>query len=436
MDLYTPFVERVEKSLVTQSPLDAVRAWTDPNALLRGETSAAALRDLIPVEKLRSIGSFFTSSRMAETLWGDVIEELSSSSVVVDPACGAGDLLIPAVQRLAALGTSRSIHEQVRGIDLEPGFIAATKARLLLASRLTNPCRDEAEFSNVSTGDFFNAGAELLRDATHVVLNPPFILMDAPEDCGWGSKGVNAAALFLDQCAALSRAGCIIMAILPEVLRSGTRYARWRSHIQAQAASLSVTSLGQFDVSTDIDVFRLVMTVGRPSLNHSSTISRQNIWQPEISGMVSLGETLNDHFEVKVGPVVPHRHPDEGDDLPFLTARGLPSWSVIDAIDTRRKFKGRTHKGPFVVIRRTSRPGEPQRARATVITSKHEIAVENHLIVLTPRDGSLDKCLQLMDHLKLPETTIYLDYRIKCRHLTVGAVRDIPWPIKEKPRHG
>lgn len=91
-----------------------------------------------------------------------------------------------------------------------------------------------------------------------------------------------------------------------------------------------------------------------------------------------------------------------------------------------RRHEGLVYKPPFLVIRRTSRPGHPYRATATVIAGKHPVAVENHLIVCEPQDGKLGTCKELMKQLKTAAVNDYLDAHIRCRHLTVGAVAAIP----------
>lgn len=428
MQLYTPFIERIESSFKERSAIPSEAPdRTESDTLLRGETASDALRDLIPIEALRSMGSFFTSSGMAEDLWGDTLLTLDESSVVVDPACGAGDLLIPAVRRLADVGQSNSISSQIRGIDLQTGFVRAAKARLRLSALVNDSTNEANSFEQIEQKDFFQSYKEVLNGATHVVLNPPFITVDAPADCTWGARGINAAALFFDLCLSTVSPGCRIMAILPEVLRSGTRYSRWRSLVESRSETIKITSLGQFDSETDIDVFKIEVTVRIPAQTPDLEVPTHDAWQPALALFsVSKGK-IGDYFDVKVGPVVPHRHPDEGAPIPFLTARGLPSWTVVDSIDTTRGFNGRMHEGPFVVLRRTSRPGEIHRARATTIAITGKVAVENHLIVLSPFDNRLDTCIKLMNMLKAKEVTEYLDHRIKCRHLTVGAIRDIAW---------
>jgi hypothetical protein len=84
-------------------------------------------------------------------------------------------------------------------------------------------------------------------------------------------------------------------------------------------------------------------------------------------------------------------------------------------------------KPPFVAIRRTSRPGDRHRAIGTLITALQPVAVENHLIALRPKDGTVKACRELLYSLKDDRTTHWLDERIRCRHLTVAALNELPW---------
>ena len=82
---------------------------------------------------------------------------------------------------------------------------------------------------------------------------------------------------------------------------------------------------------------------------------------------------------------------------------------------------------PFVVVRRTSSPSDRNRAVATVIVGEKSVAVENHLLVLLPKDGEVKNCHKLVQVLALAGTNDFLNAGIRCRHLTTGVVAQIPW---------
>jgi len=116
-----------------------------------------------------------------------------------------------------------------------------------------------------------------------------------------------------------------------------------------------------------------------------------------------------------------------GPAVPYLSAKDFPAWGTILSIERHRRFSGRLHWGPMVVVPRTSRPGEPHRARAAAVTDSRGIAVENHLLVLRPRRGGVSECRRLLSLLQSRDVSDWLDRVIRCRHLTVGAMASIPW---------
>jgi hypothetical protein len=79
------------------------------------------------------------------------------------------------------------------------------------------------------------------------------------------------------------------------------------------------------------------------------------------------------------------------------------------------------------VIRRTSRPGDNFRAIGSIINLKEKVAVENHFIVLQPKDSTLNTCKRAMKVISSKKTTRWLNKRIRCRHLTVSSLKELPW---------
>jgi hypothetical protein len=108
----------------------------------------------------------------------------------------------------------------------------------------------------------------------------------------------------------------------------------------------------------------------------------------------------------------------------------------VRRFEETRRHEGKVYEPPFVTIRRTSRPGHPYRAAATIISGQQAVAVENHLIVCEPIDGTLTTCKNLMRQLKSKAVNKFLNDRICCRHLTVGSVAAIPFAARRNPKNG
>ncbi|MHC4180438.1 MAG: N-6 DNA methylase [Planctomycetota bacterium] len=429
MNQYATYVRTIE-SLAQRGPslISEKDGRMKISAALDGQPMCE-LRRAFDAEKLRQAGAFFTSSNLARIAVRNLLATAAKDSFFYDPACGAGDLLVACARglRLARdyATTLENWGKRIAGADVHPEFVRAAKARLAISAvqrgvKGTGLRSGEIDkfFPLITRADGLER--QMTTDQTLcVVLNPPYTTSAAHRGCRWAQGSVSTAALFVDRHVTNSRVGTRVTAILPEVLRTGTRYGKWRDWIQTKARVDSCRVFGRFAAWADVDVFLLDLTVVGESTRH-----RANWWKGVRDGSVG---TVSDRFAVHVGPVVPHRHPKKGPWRPFLCAKMLPAWRIKRTIEERRRFRGPTFSPPFVVVRRTSRPGDMPRAVATIITGDDGVAVENHLIVLLPNDGALDTCRLLMDRLRSTKTDLWLDRRIRCRHLTVSALREIPW---------
>jgi hypothetical protein len=349
-----------------------------------------------------------------------LLKQAQGGAKYCDPSCGAGDLLLSAARRFPVERTLRATlkawGERLAGTDLHPEFVRAARARLVLLARekgLFNAplTRKElaAAFYRIRVADGLAQASPL--DADVVLMNPPYFAKRAPRYCEWSNGKVNYAAVFVAHYLARMKPGAQLVAILPEVLRSGSNYRRWREVIGKSAAEIRLQSCGLFDANADVDVFMLALRRRRRGTG---------TWD---CGAVS--GKLSDHFTVGVGAVVPHRDLEQGAMRRFIDARTAPSFGTVWRVKKRRRFDGPTVTPPFVTIKRTSRPGDKNRAVPTVVRGNGAVAVENHLIVCRPKDGTVRACTALLEALRAPEVSAALNRRIRCRHLTVGAVRSI-----------
>jgi hypothetical protein len=400
--------------------------------------AAEALRAQVSIGVRREKGQFFTTSALRRRL-----HQLSGgrlSGPFFDPACGAGDLLLFAAEMLDLKDSLAETLDywsgQLAGFDLEPEFVEAARARLHLAAvqrhnSLVESQRRPSEtvsvepvevFDGLKVGDGQEGVAELSGAAT-VLLNPPYGLQAAPLDCDWGSGKVPRAAVWVESVLHKMPIGGRLVAILPDSLRSGSRSGRWRIAISKLMEVNLVAPVGQFDPWTDVDVF-ILMGQRRDRLQGESAFE----WpQPGSDLDNAKRPVVGDLFEVRVGPVVHFRDPLEGPERNFLTARLLRSWRNGTGELELRRFKGRTFRPPFVAIRRTDRPSATNvRCEGFVITGEGDVAVENHVIVLSPLDGAVETCRRLVSRLSDRAVSAWLDDRIRCRHLTVSAVKEIP----------
>lgn len=430
MQPFSTYVGGIERLVgtVLSSGFDGLQTQTAH--ALDGEPGEA-LRESIDLDIRRSTGAFFSGSDLSNSLIDTFVKPLDENSLILDPACGAGDLLLACSRRLPIAGslpeTLEAWGRQLFGLDLYPEFIRAARARLALEAALRG--RWDASPGLVNSASWFPGirvgnGLEIPNDmaeATHVALNPPFSLTQTPQGVEWSTGQVSAAAVFMDHILAACKNGTDIAAILPDVLRSGTRYAKWRDHISRQATVRRVSIWGIFDRWADVDVFLFAASIG----SDGSGVSMAAWAGPKGT---RAARTLMSVAKISVGSLVPHRHSNRGRWRPYLQAQGLARWGKVN-VDSlpKKRFNGTVFAPPFIAVRRTSRPDDSGRAVGTVIFGDRPVAVENHLIVVKPNDASLDSCEEVLTLLRSDATEQWLNHRIRCRHLTVRALQELPW---------
>jgi len=98
-----------------------------------------------------------------------------------------------------------------------------------------------------------------------ILVNPPFSYRKADPRCGWASGRVSLAASFMDKCLENAPKGSRILAILPDVLRTGTNYERWRTMIFRKIAHMLGNCRSQVDALTKCMSFSWSSDVGGPS---------------------------------------------------------------------------------------------------------------------------------------------------------------------------
>ncbi|MEE4235022.1 N-6 DNA methylase [Pseudomonas viridiflava] len=394
--------------------------------------TAKKVRELIDIATLRESGVFFTSDALAEKAINSFNVPIADSAFVVDPTCGSGSLLVAASRKLPimplASETLKKWGKQLCGIDLFPEFVYCTKLRLVLESLIRGAEADKSLpelldlLINIHTGDCLEK-KEIIAEATHLALNPPYSNSRTAAKYSWANGKINNAAIYYYELSQTLKSGSSISAILPDVLRSGSRFESWRNAVEPTLTISKVSVEGRFDTKTDIDIFILNGLIDKKS---SSRVE----WQTSETLGTAGSPKLRDHFEIAVGAVVPYRDPHEGKLYAYIHPKILPRWGEIGKIPESRKFLGRVFQPPFVAIRRTSGPRDRHRAVPTLILGKRLVAVENHLIVLMPKCGALDRCrelLELLELLKESHVNDFLNNRIRCRHLTVSAISEIPW---------
>jgi hypothetical protein len=390
--------------------------------------AAAELRNLVSIQTRRHSGAFFTDSILAKQVLHYLKPTFTNNSYIYDPACGAGNLLIAVKDYIKDIFDFKlKWEERLLGTDLHPEFIEAAQLRLttncLLKSKNISLKKYE-EYCNkiyqIKKADGLLAN-HYYKKATHIFVNPPFNKTNKYDSINWAKGNVSAAALFIDKIIQYINPGVSIMAILPDVLRSGTRYEKWRNMIKLTCIIQNELLLGQFDKYTDVDVYAVMLT--KKPVNYVVEMPKINSFKRAEKNKV---KKLEDLFDVCVGTVVDNRDLKEGPLRGYIISKGLETWSTQKKVNLKRKHQGKAFTGPFVVIKRTSRMGDSARAMAIIVDIPHPVFVDNHLIVLKPKSQTLRDCKEVLEILKNSSTDNWINDRIRCRHLTVKVVSGIP----------
>lgn len=424
MNEFLPYVDELSQ-LVNFAIHNPARNQNKVNAAINGDAKKN-LYERISVQKRRASGAFFTSHDLAALAADQFASQLKDRSArLFDPACGAGDLLIACTKYVPSercFGDRLALWSSVfYGTEIHQEFVDAARLRLILAAiaragqHTSSDVELSQQFFNIRRGDGLHS-AKQYAEATGIIMNPPFIKTIAPQELEWANGLVCSSSLFLNDAIEHTSTGTKIVAILPDVIRSGERYKHLRSKVDRLCSVVQVKTLGRFDASTDVHVCILVLK------KRSKPRAGNTFWGIQSSKTGTIAETC----DVSVGPVVDYRDPHIGPWLSYFCSRDLPKWCEVRREFPKRRFAGRSIQPPFVVVRRNSRPEDECRTVGTIIMGEEPVAVENHLIVVKPKDGRIKTCRILLNKLRDPATTDWLNQRIRCRHLTVEAVKQIP----------
>ncbi len=366
----------------------------------------------------KALGAFFTPDEMATELCAGASGRIQAGAPTIDPAIGDGQLLLAAAAHLPTRNTLDATMEAwgkvLYGGDIEASFVHAARKRLIAAAakRVGEHAPKDVPLDwlpGIRLQDF--AAREDLGEFDVFLLNPPFT-HERAKALKWASGKVNTAAVFVHRIAEHATPGSAVSAILPDVLRSGSRYEAWRKSIDHLMPSSSISPWGAFDDDTGVDVF-----LGDFQVGHSGP---SRAWTPP------PGEShrLEQSFNLKVGPLVDYRAPKEGKVVRYLDR----DW-IRDGTIHKRKFRGPLIDGPFVTVHRTSAPRDTPRLRARTMAESGSYAVENHLITVKPRSGQLRDCERLVKWMQTKSIREWVNERAACRHLTIRLLRNLPLPV-------
>ena len=280
----------------------------------------AQARKYLKNDFLKETGAFFTNEETSLKIASSIGPYISNKSIILDPSCGAGDLLLACAKYLPVkktlIATVKYWGDRIAGYDINESFIRAAKARLIILAReLTG----DKSFLNINLDTLFPKieianGLEIdLAGYSNLILvmNPPFNKIMSSANIKWANGIITAASAFMYKYISECQNGTRFIAILPEVLRSGSRYSKWREFVAYNSLKLNKTMLGRFSACANVDVFILEGEV------QHNCIDSEFMWWDNYK-MIPEKVKIGDLFHVNIGSVVPHRDPEYGELYPYI----------------------------------------------------------------------------------------------------------------------
>lgn len=413
------------------------------------ELGEAYIDALDPATRLQH-GRHYTPALLAEELWNEVLAVAPGSGPVVDPASGAGALLIPPLRGYvqAALDPAEALREvssQFGGTDLDP--IAVWLGNALLAAELLPlwsrlpPHEREPLPRLLRVGDGLVPAHD--RPQT-IVMNPPYgrvrLSPDARER--WQSTlygHANRYALFLQAAIERVRPGGVVAAVIPTSFLGGAYFQRLRAFVAREAPLvrlafvdtragvfggdvLQETCLAIFQkaaISREVACSQVIINGASARLQLPQAVlplaREDRPWllprTPSDGGLIrkasQLEARLSDYgWRASTGPLVWNRHKPQIDStrrdgaVPILWAADLEEGEIRRAAarDAQRWILLRPQDDfmrltePTILVQRTTAPEQPRRLvvstldAATLAEWGGAVVVENHVNVLRCAD--------------------------------------------------
>ncbi len=410
------------------------------------ELGEAYIDALEPATRLQH-GRHYTPALLAEALWSEVLAVgAADDGPVVDPAAGAGALLIPPLRRFVRAARNpeealAEVAERFGGTDLDP--IAVWLGNAILAAELLPlwvrlPPHERGPLPRLLlAGDGLATAID--RPQT-IVMNPPYgrVRLSPCARERWQSTlygHANRYALFLHAAVERVRPGGVVAAVIPTSFLGGAYFQRLRGFLVREAPLVRLafvdTRAGVFagDVlqETCLAIFQKAassreVACSQVTINGASArldlprallprtltdrpwvLPRTPIDSGLIQKAAQLDARLSDYgWKASTGPLVWNRHKSQidsayrGGAVPILwaadleravvrraAAREAQRWIVLRPKDDFMRLTE-----PAILVQRTTAPEQPRRLvvatldLATLAEWGGAVVVENHVNVL------------------------------------------------------
>ncbi len=471
---------------------DWKRALPDPPISIAGPTTQALehasptrlgeayVSVLDPATRLRE-GRHYTPDLLASVLWDEVRKCNHEPGLVVDPACGAGALLLPPLLGLVRESanpalTLTTVGEEISGTDTDE--VGVWLGNAILAAELLPLWARLPEERRGHLPQLLRVDDGLAATNDHprvIVMNPPYgrVRLTPRDRARWQESlygHANRYGLFLHAAIARVAPGGLVAAIIPTSFLGGAYYQRLRDFIAREAPLERLTFVderagvfvGGVLQETCLAIFR---KNGRPaavacshlSVNGSVKLTKLPRaprpptgtlpWllprHPDDRRLVrvarGLRARLSDYgWKASTGPLVWNRHKPQihasfrKGRLPILWAADIDAGVVArdSARDHQRWIALRPQdefmklSAPAILVQRTTAPEQPRRLIAARLETETlvddwsgAVVVENHVNVLRCSDPESALTAELLEQLLHTPT---LDRLYRCLTGTVA----------------
>lgn len=419
--------------------LDWRHALLPPPAALDPTIARSHLRDATPHElgeayvcaldaNARVVhGRHYTPATLATALWDELDREgLASRGATLDPACGAGALLLSPVRSVVAemekdaAADLPAVRSRVGGTDLDPNAVwlgnAILGAELLPLWARLPPERRERLPALLRVAD----GLDVARESVAItVMNPPYgrVALDAAGRRRWslGLYGhANRFGLFLHAAIERTKPGGLIGAVLPASFLGGSYYQRLRNLVAERAPLVRLVFVDQRSgvfasgvlQETCLAVFRRDARSPRVLCSRQrarGAVEREDLGAVELPAQrpdlpwllprtsrdehlvrraAEHSTRLSDYgWKASTGPLVWNRHKAQisgtprGDALPIVWAADIEGGQVTPrrARAAQRWVRLRSRddfmalREPAILVQRTTAPEQPRRLVAAIL---------------------------------------------------------------------
>lgn len=389
---------------------------------------------MLPARVRRAQATYFTPPIVANAVVDLAIEAgfNMEGDTVLDPAAGGAAFLSTLARRMKESGLEcTDVARRLNGIEIDEGL--SLLSRRLVEEQLGAKLPKK----NIRTADALSTPTAAAFDL--VIANPPYgrISIDAVQGDKWKriahSGHINKYAVFAELSFRITKAGGLVVLVIPSSFRAGPLYDRMREFVRAEAQVLAIASIkGRDGVFIDVvqDVSVLVARKGTPHdtasrvrfpvIGTSPTMGpvveetlpekADAAWPlPATDPKTVGGATLADYgVNAKAGYFVWNREghrmrtpPVDETAFPLIWAKNIragepcrpagKNGGPIDLVEFDGPSTSIVCK-PAAVLQRTTNDKQPRRLIAAMVDS-HVVkewggfVTENHTIVLTADDA-------------------------------------------------